>query len=1176
MNREPMPKLLPGVFVLTSMLLLSGVARMAMADDADDADGNDADAAGELNPGTVFELLRKAAESGPADAAGVVRDMLTVTNGGDSVPPVERTNMARVIVAILQDAGTLDGVFELLERDARPSGDADRELQSLEVLASLWEARGETDRAVELYRRILEQREDDPHAHAALAQYYFTRQEYADMIRSLDVVWKKAPSLLLVQGWRTGEYYRAAHRVDALITRIAELKDNPALERYGQQLEQLAQAMYSSPDGQASATAVYQAILEVLPFRFRPSVAVEYGFLLQREQRQQDAYNAFKLGFFPAKDSQTAAGYTVFEHESNREYLSGDVRSPMIALADLAAEMQALDRLESETRVAINVTPEWEPTGELLLAMLNRRRGDEQPLADLGARCLEDEEYAAARTAVLEVLRQELSRCSGSGPLRTALELWRQEESAAPVDDRFTGEPRTSEDASPRPSLASLHQQALIEWKLEEPEEARQLWLQSMDRLDEQQPAIEQRLAWQGFVGEQFQRHGFLTEALQVYRQVLQDEEGAKLPEGSYGGYMIEQTQRRLSDLAESLGNDQAASAVEADEIVTSLLALLFPQGPENDPVLAGGAGETYGRNVAQAVVALAKSTGRLAELRKEWEAHPHADSVNMLALTTEAAMAGGDVDTARRLLDVLGAAEERTGTSAPLWSAACLLRGLEPTLKVEYRETFQGDRLNTVAFRYQPNTSRDFVHPGRQGLRTTNLPAGDDHKNEGVAFKSPVHGNFDISVSFEVLAVEGTAQYGSLRVWTKGNQDAAFFSVNGLSEAEGGRYTTNHGRMIQGRRNFRTQTHAGNTRAGTFRLLRKGTTLFFLVADEPGGAFRRLYQVEFGDDDLVGMRLSSGTIEEVGGIDVRWSNLVIRAEAIPGVPTTAPSPTPSGPPSAGLIARVDEPAPPDLKTPSDLATPPAATGPLNLDHLVAEYHHDFRDGAFDDENLELINGSDHVDVDSNGLQFHLAGGTEDSAWAAIEPKFKVQGDFEITAAYEILEMVPPKAGNGTRLQVRAALDSPENEALMCAVAMLPSGELARSAIRTRIVDDKPQLESQRFLTTARSGRLRLVRLGRVLHFFVADGDGADFQELHRLECGEEPVGKLRIAASLQDANSKLKLDLSDLTIRAEELPGWTGPPPATSRRLVFWIVGCAIVAVFLVAGIWWVRVLRA
>jgi hypothetical protein len=701
------------------------------------------------------------------------------------------------------------------------------------------------------------------------------------MIAALEVVWENDPELILREASRIGQYYADARQGDSLIRRIEKLDDAALLERYGDRLGQFAVHFAHRGDQTEVAGRVYAAIMKVLPIRSRCGLAQEYGDFLVRQSRLPEAYEVYKLGFFPAPSDAKGGAYAVPEQRHAATFMTGEVLSPIIALADLAVDTQASDRLRADVRAAVQHMPEWKLGGDLLLAMLSRREGNEQPLADLGSRCVDDTAFRARTAKLMPVLRQELSRCDGAEPLGIAESLWRESE----------------EKASDYEADAALHQQALIKVKLGNPEQARQLWLRIVDRLGKAKGSIEQDIQSRSFVAEQLLAHGFPVDALRLARQILQTDR-SRLPSDSYVLYMIQQTERRLIEtLQKSRARDFKFAEGEEEQVLAILLGLLFGEGAQKDAELGPGLEERTTICIAESVVSFAKTTGQLARLRQQWDARPMADSLNLLALRAEAAMTDGDQQGAEQLLARISDLEQRTGQTAPLWSPACLFWGLDQKFKAEFRDGLRGSKLDERVFGIMPAQKarelRQYVQPGPDGLHLR-VPPGSGPV--GVWFKPVLRGDFEVTASYAIWHAtqpDGTHGPGAaLRVWTREGkgQLAGFFAVNGLPADQGGGYVMNRGHIQEGKHEIREEYAAGSASHGMLRVVRKGATLYFLAAEEDDSEFRRLHQIEFSDQDIVGIRLGVHPVDPNAGMDVRWQDLVVRAEQIVGMRGEAPS----------------------------------------------------------------------------------------------------------------------------------------------------------------------------------------------------------------------------------------------------------------------------------------------
>src|SRR5262249_18188112 len=80
----------------------------------------------------------------------------------------------------------------------------------------------------------------------------------------------------------------------------------------------------------------------------------------------------------------------------------------------------------------------------------------------------------------------------------------------------------------------------------------------------------------------------------------------------------------------------------------------------------------------------------------------------------------------------------------------------------------------------------------------------------------------------------------------------------------------------------------ATSAKKGTFRLVRTGTILYYLVAEGDKPEFRQINQVEFGSEDLEMARLAAVTGGSPTAVDVLWKDIDLRAEGLPGLPDTA------------------------------------------------------------------------------------------------------------------------------------------------------------------------------------------------------------------------------------------------------------------------------------------------
>jgi len=703
-----------------------------------------------------------------------------------------------------------------------------------------------------------------------LAARHHQDKQFPEMIAVLDKVWKSGPESILKDALRVGNFYGDANQTDALVQHIEALHADPLLERYGDRLGQFAAHFSHRPDQAEAASRVYAAIMKVTPIRSRCELALQYGHFLMRQSRLPEAYEVYKLGFFPTAPDAGGGAYTVPNQRYATAFVTGDVLSPIIALADLAVDMEVADRLRAEVSEAIEDMPKWKPGGDLLLAMLSRREGNEQPIADLGSRCINDPAYRARMAKLTGVLRQELSRCDGAGPLGVVESLWRELEEKG--DDLEV--------------VTALHQQALIKMRLDESEQARRFWLRIVDPQRDAKLTDVNLIYWRTFAAEQLKAHGFLVDALQLIRKILETDP-SDLPERTSVRNLIEMVESVLGDaLRDALaGNFEIAPAdeVQIQELLLRLLLGEIAQGaPESDWRLR----EETVVAIAETMVALGKGSGTLTRLRQDWDVHSMAESLNLLAVRAEAAMTNGDSGAAEKLLARITEIEQSSGRTAPLWSNVCLFHGLHERFKVEFRADLCGGELDKRVFGIAGNV-KEHVRSGRDGLVFSAPP---DTRALAIGFRPVLRGDFEVTASYAIPKATPPDQINgcgaTLRVASKNDERelAGFFAVNGLEADQGGQYLMNRGRLEDGKREVRSERVATSSRSGRLRLIRKGATLHFLAVEDDRSEFRRLHHVQFTADDTPSTRLGVQALDPNVGMEIRWKDLVVRAEEIIGI----------------------------------------------------------------------------------------------------------------------------------------------------------------------------------------------------------------------------------------------------------------------------------------------------
>jgi serine/threonine protein kinase len=207
------------------------------------------------------------------------------------------------------------------------------------------------------------------------------------------------------------------------------------------------------------------------------------------------------------------------------------------------------------------------------------------------------------------------------------------------------------------------------------------------------------------------------------------------------------------------------------------------------------------------------------------------------------------------------------------------------------------------------------------------------------------------------------------------------------------------------------------------------------------------------------------------------------------------------------------------------------------------EYHLSFADSQTNLECLR-VTGDDGVRVkfEPEGLRITVPPDFPRVVKpTGVDTGIVVQGDFEITARFEILqEALSDNPGDyGMRLSLMIELDSPGQGLVKLSRGMNNRGGpqfVSWSALRNDVTG-KTEYRQQYIPTTAKTGRLRLVRNGALLSHLVAEGPSKDFIPLFQQPVGKEDLKTISLVANTSSTNPLLDVRITDLHISAESLP---------------------------------------
>lgn len=218
---------------------------------------------------------------------------------------------------------------------------------------------------------------------------------------------------------------------------------------------------------------------------------------------------------------------------------------------------------------------------------------------------------------------------------------------------------------------------------------------------------------------------------------------------------------------------------------------------------------------------------------------------------------------------------------------------------------------------------------------------------------------------------------------------------------------------------------------------------------------------------------------------------------------------------------------------------------------------------------LKLIGPEQAFKPGKGGLAVTLP--TEEKTQAGVETRFGVNGDFEITAGYDVPDHSPPEQGYGLGVILRLnRVDSEDYIAFGRRIQR--SGTLAFNVNSSKLIGGE-RVHDQTFHEAQEvRGELRIVRTGGVLRFLVKEAGADEFRPLREIEFGDVPLRSVKYVGDTGGSQQPITVRLTQLSVRSNVLP-YSPPKVAPPAGWTTWqILAAAGVPVLLGGGVWYWR----
>lgn len=455
------------------------------------------------------------------------------------------------------------------------------------------------------------------------------------------------------------------------------------------------------------------------------------------------------------------------------------------------------------------------------------------------------------------------------------------------------------------------------------------------------------------------------------------------------------------------------------------------------------------------------------------------------------------------------------------------------------FRHSFRSDQFPVGKFVVSAGNMFD-VKPGREGVHIQRQGT-DGYQRTVLAAQLAVEGDFDISASFDSLVTRpGVGGHSSLSVSVllddqastqtsyrrRHNRHALPREDQHLAYADVASFPES------GARRSSIGYQPAENHSGTLRVARRGNRLYTLFAEDDSKNFRITGESEFPKDDVsLGGILLSGLVYQESFVSFRWTDLLIRADRITG-------PAVEGESSRNVLAELNR----------------------QRDRLKEARDYDFAVRPPADEDFyRWGNVLPWSSAHSGQLMIHQGRPT----WSAsgITPRAMINGDFDMTAAFDVRKIINPEAGDRSTIYLKTSFGPNGNPHASLMFEINPDDKRQVYArVGTRKDDGGHNFRVLGGVAVSEITALRVARYGKTMYFLSRSSGDDSEQLIASTEVTDEPIPGRAVNFMVHTAGEgrETQAVLRSLKMRADgfrsaSLPGRPVPaqpimPPPRSR----------------------------
>lgn len=246
--------------------------------------------------------------------------------------------------------------------------------------------------------------------------------------------------------------------------------------------------------------------------------------------------------------------------------------------------------------------------------------------------------------------------------------------------------------------------------------------------------------------------------------------------------------------------------------------------------------------------------------------------------------------------------------------------------------------------------------------------------------------------------------------------------------------------------------------------------------------------------------------------------------------------------------------------------------------HICASEHFTQRFGGdpFNKRILKYVGerrAPDAFTETDRGLLIKFPGDKQVPPQLGVATIFKVAGDFEITAEYDLVEVEHPEKGYGAGVVLRLYKPGGHYSRTHFSHFKKRAGKNAFTANVWSNTNGGVKQDAKEYPAETDRGQIRLVRSGSTLTYLVADAGGEEFREVRTVDdFGTEPLNAVELLGDTGGCEQPFTVQLTRLSIRADDLP--FGLPERQRQTIwgIWTVFGLLGLSVLIVGSVVWFR----